>query len=140
MEYTLHNFFRLRAARENDPITKAVYQKLRNDSRIHMVILEDAMKALGRRVPKRIMLEVVNLDMATMERGEASIEEVEDTLEDLEAVSARYFNIIADSFPDPSFSKLFRTIHEDEIVHRRLLDALKTRKKTLGYGPEISLR
>jgi len=68
------------------------------------------------------------------------MEDVEDALEDLEAVSAKYFNIIADSFPDPSFSKLFKTIHEDEIVHRRLLDALKTRREVLRHEFKVSPR
>ena len=85
IEYTLYHFFRLRAENERDPIAKVVYRKLRNDSRVHMIILEDAIRALGKKVPKRIMLEVINFDVDTMERREALMEDVEDALEDLEA-------------------------------------------------------
>jgi len=59
------------------------------------------------------------------------MEEVEDALEDLEVISARYFIIVAKRFSDPSFSRLSRTIHGDEEVHRSLLKDLRARREIL---------
>ncbi|RLE67867.1 MAG: hypothetical protein DRJ45_08790 [Thermoprotei archaeon] len=58
------------------------------------------------------------------------MEGVEDALEELEAISARYFIIMAGRFPDPRFSMLLRTIHDDE-VHRSLLKDLRACREIL---------
>jgi len=131
IEYSLFYIFQLKARYEEDPISKAVYEKIRNDSLVHKVIIEHAIRALGREVAEPVMLKVLNYDLATMKKEEASMEEVEDALEELEAISATYFIIMAERFPDPSFSRLFKTIHDDEEVHRSLLKDLRARREIL---------
>ena len=57
-------------------------------------------------------------------------EEVEDALEEPEAISTTYL-IMAKRLSDPSFSRLFKTIHDDEEAHRSLLKDLRARTESL---------
>jgi len=131
IEYSIFRIFQLKARREEDPVSKAVYEKICNDSLVHRVIIERAIRALGREVTEPVMLRVLNYNSATMGKEEASMEEVEDALEELEAISARYLIIMAERFPDPSFLRLFRRIHYDGEINRSLLKDLRARREIL---------
>jgi len=131
IEYSLFQIFQLKAKYEEDSVSKAVYERICNDSFIHKVIIEHVIRALGREVAEPVMLKVQNYNSTKMKKEEASMEEVGDALEELEAISARYLIIMAERFPDPSFSRLFKTIHDDEEVHRSLLKDLRARREIL---------
>jgi len=129
MEYTLAHVYRLKAENEKDPAIKVVYQKLRDDSSRHQTLISSALKMLGKEVPEPRMIKVLGVDPSTMKIEEISTDEVDTTLEEMEAASATLFALVAEDFPDPSFSGFFWAMRDDEKVHLKLLRSIKAYRK-----------
>jgi len=129
LEYTLSNIYRIKAENENNPVVKIVYQKLRDDSSRHLALISNALKMLGKEVPKPRMKKIFEVEPSTMKKREISTDEIDTSLEELEAASATLFALVAEDFPDPSFSRFFWAMRDDEKVHLKLLKGIKAYKK-----------
>jgi len=110
----LVHVYKLKSKNEKDPVAKVIYQKLRDDSSSHMALLTEALKIvgkkMGKKIPNPIVIKVMDLDPLTMKKEETSINEVDTTLEEMEAASAALFALFAKSFSDPHFSRFFRAM------------------------------
>ena len=129
MEYTLSHIYGLKAQNEKDPVIKVLYQKLRDDSSRHLALINNALKMLRKEIPKPRMIKVLGIDPSTMKKEEISIDEIDTALEEMEAASATLFALAAEDFPDPSFSRFFGAMQDDEKLHLRLLKDVKAYRK-----------
>ncbi len=129
LEYTLSHIFELKAEKEEDPIIKVIYQKLRDDSSKHLALINNALKMVGKETPKPRIIKVMGVDPSTLRKDEISIDEVDTTLEEMEEASATLFALSAEDFPDRRFSGFFWAMRDDERVHLKLLKNVKAYRK-----------
>lgn len=129
LEYTLAHIFRVKAENEKDSIVKVIYLRLRDDSSRHLSLISNALKMIGKEIPKPRIIKVMGIDPSTMRKEEISINEVDTALEELEVASATLFALAAEDFPDPIFSRFFWAMRDDEKLHLRLLRDIKAYRK-----------
>jgi len=84
---------------------------------------------LGKEVPKPRMIKVLGIDPSRMKIEEISADEVDTALEEMEAASATLFALVAEDLPDPSFSRFFWAMRDDEKVRLKLLKSIKAYRK-----------
>jgi len=138
MEYTLSHIYGLKAEDEEDPIIRVIYQKLRDDSSKHLALIENALKTLGKSLPKPIMIRIAELDPSTMKREEINIDKVDTALEEMEAAAATLFALFAEDFPNPRLSRFFSAMRDDEKLHLRLLKEVRAYKRRGDDAADIT--
>lgn len=99
-----------------------------------MALLKSAIRAIGGEAPNPVMLKIREYDPSTTEIDEILINEIDLDLEEMEASAARYFSLLTDKFPDRRYSILFNAMRDEELLHQRMLRAIREYKRRKSRG------
>ena len=132
IEFTLAYVY-LKYRDDAQPI-KILYQKLRDDSLSHLSLIESALKALGKRVPRPRMLSITGgTPFMSRIRGLSLSKMREDAyaeIEKMEVKAASSFAKLSEEFLDERYSALFHIMRDEEIMHQRMLRIIRRKFDT----------
>jgi len=127
VEFTL-GYVYLKYRDEAQPI-KILYQKLRDDSLSHLSLIESALKALGKKVPRPRMLSITGGTPFMSRIKGLSLSKIrEETyaeIEKMEVEVASSFAKLSEEFLDERYSALFRLMRDEKITHQRMLRIIR---------------